>query len=196
MIYETDTFSYRWYTGSAWVGVTPSGTTQSFAGSTEPPGWLFCFGQSLNATTNPQYADLFTAIGTAYGGSGVTAFSVPDLRGRSITGRDNMGGSAASRVTSAISGINAATLGAIGGNQAIAAHTHVTGFGQTSLGETAGMFHRTGNSTFGSGDTGGAGGAGSNIKTVNSTSGNPSITSSSGTGNMPPTIILNYIIKI
>jgi len=173
----------------------PAGIIVPSATIVEPSGWLFCYGQTLNSISNATYARLFSAIGTTYGGSGASSFVVPDLRGRAPFGKDNMGGSTAGRVTIAVSGINAATLGGIGGNQAIAAHTHVTGFGQTSLGETAGMYHRTGNSTFASGDTGGAGGAGSNIKTVNSTSGNPNIASSSGTGNMPPAIILNYLIK-
>jgi microcystin-dependent protein len=173
--------------------MTPSGTTQSFAGSTEPPGWLFCFGQSLNATTNPIYADLFSAIGTTYGGSGVTAFSLPDLRGRSITGRDNMGGTAASRVTNSgtnNSGIAGSTLGAVGGDQRMHQHTHTQNSHSHSYsrGINIGFQHTPGSSTayFHTYDT-------------PQTGGTTATNQNTGTGtaqNMPPTIILNYIIKI
>lgn len=49
---------------------------------------------------------------------------LPDLRGRQWLGKDNMGGSAANRVTNGTSSINGATLGAVGGNQAMHQHKH------------------------------------------------------------------------
>jgi microcystin-dependent protein len=116
MIYDDTTESFLWYTGSAWVGVTPAGTVNPYAGSSAPPGWLFCYGQTLDSTTNPEYADLFTAIGTTYGGSGASSFIVPDLRGRLAAGLDNMGGSAANRLTSSVLSASN-TLGAAGGAQ-------------------------------------------------------------------------------
>lgn len=58
----------------------------------EPTGWLYCDGGSHSTST---YADLFAAIGYTYGGSG-SSFSVPDFRGRSPAGLDNLGGSSAS----------------------------------------------------------------------------------------------------
>ena len=47
-------------------------------GSTSvPSGWLLCNGQAVSRTT---YADLFTAIGTAFGGGdGSTTFNLPNL---------------------------------------------------------------------------------------------------------------------
>lgn len=94
------------------------GTLLAFAGSSTPTGYLLCYGQAVSRTT---YADLFTAIGTTYGvGDGSTTFNVPDLRGRALAGLDNMGGSAASRLTSIGSGT---TLGAAGGAQT---HTLIT----------------------------------------------------------------------
>lgn len=57
-------------------------------------------------------------------GDGATTFNVVDRRGRAGFGRDNMGGTAASRVTSAISGVNAARLGASGGDQRMHQHNH------------------------------------------------------------------------
>ena len=75
----------------------PSGMLAPFAGTSAPSGWFLCYGQAVSRTT---YAALFTAIGTTYGtGDGTTTFNLPDLRGRTIAGVDDMGGSAASRLT-------------------------------------------------------------------------------------------------
>ena len=75
------------YARSASNGV-PVGTIVPFAGpdTNIPSGWLLCNGAVLNATSNPQYAQLFAAIGTSWGGSGVTSFNVPDLRGMFLRG--------------------------------------------------------------------------------------------------------------
>ena len=82
------------------AGITtyvPSGVIWAYGGATPPSGWFMCFGQAVSRTT---YADLFTAISTAYGvGDSSTTFNVPDLRGRFGLGKDNMGGSSANRVT-------------------------------------------------------------------------------------------------
>lgn len=70
-----------------------TGTVLPFAGSAAPSGWLLCYGQAVSRAT---YANLFAAIGTAFGvGDGSTTFNVPDLRGRVPAGLDNMGGAAA-----------------------------------------------------------------------------------------------------
>lgn len=96
-----------------WAGMT--GTVLDFAGTTAPSGWLLCFGQAVSRTT---YANLFAAIGTTYGvGDGSTTFNLPDCRGRATAGKDNMGGTAASRLTTAGAAIDGATLGAAGGTQ-------------------------------------------------------------------------------
>lgn len=62
----------------------PAGIVTSFAGSIAPSGWLICDG-TLKSTT--AYADLFTAIGYTYGGSG-SQFGVPNLKGRVPVGLD------------------------------------------------------------------------------------------------------------
>ena len=77
-------------------------------------GWLVCNGAPVSRVT---YATLFAVIGTTWGvGDGSTTFNLPDLRGTVPAGADNMGGSAASRITSASIG-TAAILGARGGVQ-------------------------------------------------------------------------------
>jgi microcystin-dependent protein len=115
-----------------------TGEQKAYSGpaSAIPPGWLLCTGAPVSRST---YATLFAVIQTAYGaGDGSTTFNLPDKRGRVSAGADNMGGTAANRVTTASIGI-AATLGVSGGSElaqtdtltvADAGHMHgiVTGF--------------------------------------------------------------------
>lgn len=161
------------------VELVPIGTVLDFAGATLPSGYLWCAGQNVSRTT---YASLFAAIGTTHGpGDGSTTFGVPDLRGRATFGKDDMGGSAANRVTNAVSGIDGVTLGDAGGLQAftpttakMASHAH----GQwNSVGNHADYV--SGQTSAGTNATGGS-------------------TGSTGDGNdqeiMPPAMILNKII--
>jgi microcystin-dependent protein len=170
--------------GTAGASGMPAGSISAFAGSAAPTGWLLCFGQAVSRTT---YADLFSAISTTYGsGDGSTTFNLPDLRGRVAVGKDNMGGTAANRMTSSGSGIDGTSLGSNGGSQThtlttaqLAAHTHgIPGSDQSMSGNPTAPYV-------------------SNL-VYNSSSGQP--TDSAGGGqahqNTQPSIILNYIIKI
>lgn len=77
-----------------------------------PNQWYLAYGQAVSRTT---YAAAFTIIGTAFGaGDGSTTFNLPDLRGRATYGIDNMGGTAANRVTAGVCGIAGGTLGTAG----------------------------------------------------------------------------------
>jgi len=63
-------------------GVTvqsPIGIVTPFAGTTAPTGWLFCDGSSIS---NVNYPDLWAVIGTTYGGTNETNFYLPDMRRR------------------------------------------------------------------------------------------------------------------
>jgi microcystin-dependent protein len=51
-----------------------------------PGDWMPCHGQLLSVN---QYQQLFSLLGTTYGGNGQTTFALPDLRGRTAVG---MGG--------------------------------------------------------------------------------------------------------
>lgn len=156
----------------------PSGAVIPYAGTTEPTGWLFCFGQAVSRTT---YGALFTAISTTYGaGDGSTTFNLPDLRGRVVAGQDDMGGTSANRLTNQSGGLNGDTLGATGGSEThtlstaeLASHTHTYDKGSAAGSAAAGSTSYT---TFSSVNTGSAG-------------------SGSAHNNVQPTIILNYIIK-
>ena len=110
------------------AGAVPVGVVNPFAGATAPSGWLLCYGQAVSRT---QYPVLFTTLSTTYGsGDGSTTFNIPDMRGRAVAGKDDMGGTAASRLTSTV--LTASnTLGATGGTQThtmtsaeMPSHTH------------------------------------------------------------------------
>jgi microcystin-dependent protein len=66
------------------------------------------------------YASLFALVGETYGaGDGINTFGKPDLRGRTIFGLDNMGGIAANRITLSGSGIDATIIGETGGTETV-----------------------------------------------------------------------------
>jgi len=95
----------------------PVGAVMDYAGQTAPTGWLLCYGQAVSRTT---YAALYALLGGAFGnGDGTTTFNVPDLRGRVAAGSDNMGGSAANRLTTAVF-TSGSVFSAVGGAQTIA----------------------------------------------------------------------------
>jgi microcystin-dependent protein len=97
-------------------GAVPIGTVVDFAGLTAPAGWAFCYGQAVSRTT---YAAAFAVLGTANGaGDGSTTFNLPDLRGRVVAGKDDMGGVSADRLTSELFDADATTFGRALGNQA------------------------------------------------------------------------------
>jgi microcystin-dependent protein len=105
----------------------PLGGGLPFIGTTAPnSSFVFPYGQAISRTT---YSALFSLVSTTYGsGDGSTTFNIPDFRGRVLAGKDDMGGSAAGRLTSsyfgASSGQAGTTLGAVGGGES---HTLSTG---------------------------------------------------------------------
>lgn len=167
------------------AGIVP-GVLMPYAGSSEPSGWLFCYGQSLSTST---YADLFAAVGYTYGGSGAS-FNVPDLRGRTIAGQDDMGGISANRLTSPINGD---TLGAAGGAES---HTLSTSEMPAHTHDVGGRMRRDGG-----GSPGGWFPHGSSFGTWRDVDGTHLDLTAESTGgggahnNVQPTIVLNYIIK-
>lgn len=96
--------------------VVPIGTVLDYSGTTAPnSSFVLCYGQAISRTT---YSVLFGLTSTTFGvGDGSTTFNVPDLRGRVIAGKDDMGGSSANRLTNADDGLNGDTLGATGGGE-------------------------------------------------------------------------------
>lgn len=154
----------------------PAGSISPYAGAVAPDGWLLMYGQAVSRAT---YGALFLAIGTVYGaGDGSTTFNLPDARGRTLFGKDNMGGVAANRATTGNGGLNGVTLGAVGGAEAVTLsaaqmpnHGHGGGYAPSVNLSTGGVV-----AYGGGGSTGAAGSSGAHP-------------------NIPPSIIVNYIIK-
>lgn len=97
----------------------PLGGGMLYFGTTAPnSSFALPFGQAISRAT---YANLFNNVtSTFYGvGDGSTTFNLPDLRGRVPAGADNMGGTAANRLTSA-SGMGSGLISQVGG-----AETHI-----------------------------------------------------------------------
>lgn len=183
-----------------------TGTIVPYGGDSAPTDWLLCFGQAVSRTT---YAALFAVLGTTYGsGDGSTTFNLPDLRGRVPGGKDNMGGTAANRLTSAGAGVDGATLGASGGAQThtltsaqMPAHSHA-GSTASAGAHQHGYTAPSGSFRVGSGDsetpdrtvlpgaaTTDSNGAHTHTLSISNTGGD------GAHNNTQPTIILNYIIK-
>jgi microcystin-dependent protein len=181
----------------------PSGSIIAYAGSAAPTAWLLCNGSSI---LRASYPNLFTAIGTTYGSADGSHFTLPDLTGRIIAGKE----ASASRLTFAVSGIDGGTLGAVGGvesrtiTQGYLPNVTLTttiGSGQGSHGHAGSTVALQSNlSGTGSGAaTQGGGSTGLSIAaaTLPAMSGTTPL---GGSGvalpTAQPTIVLNYIIKI
>lgn len=120
----------------------PPGTVLDYSGDALPAGFLWPDGGCESSSTYPALSALY---GTRYGTCPAGQFRKPDLRGRAVAGRDNMGGAAANRLTAASLSPDGVTLGASGGAQtqtlAIAnlpAHGH--GAGTLTLNSLGGTF--------------------------------------------------------
>jgi microcystin-dependent protein len=198
-----------WYLHNFHVNpyVVPLGGMLDYTGSTAPnSAFVLPYGQAISRTT---YSAYFTLVSTTYGvGDGSTTFNVPDLRGRVVAGKDDMGGSSANRLTDADDGLNGDTLGDTGGGETqTLAQTNLPNVnftvasGQTVSGTVT--ITSRGAGTSGSGLTS-LGLSGSNQETVTGTfSGtvtNTGTAASGGSGTafgvIQPTIILNKILRI
>jgi microcystin-dependent protein len=76
--------------------------------------------------TSSIYPALNERLGSTFGGNGVSTFGVPDERNRMRMPVDtNTNGGFTNRITLVSCGISGTTMGAAGGDQRLAAHTHV-----------------------------------------------------------------------
>lgn len=84
-----DDYSKEW---TAWEQlvtasmVAPIGSIVIWSAATAPTGWMLCRHQAISRT---EYSELFSLIGTQYGGGdGSTTFNLPGLNGRIPVGQD------------------------------------------------------------------------------------------------------------
>lgn len=180
----------------------PLGTSIDYWGTTAPSShFVLAYGQAISRTT---YATLFSLFSTTYGtGDGSTTFNIPDLRGRVVAGLDNMGGSAASRLTDATSGFGD-SLGEAGGAQS---RTLVTanlppytpsGSVSTSI---SGQSGKTVGSSFGTVQSGNTvtavlGGEFMNLSASSSFTGTAQGGTSTPVVTVQPTIVANKLLRI
>ena len=188
--------------GDILARITPVGAIIPWPGTTAPAGWLLCYGQAVSRST---YAELYAAIGTTYGtGDGSTTFNLPDYRGRVPFGKDNMGGSAAGRLTSTY-GPDGTTLGSVGGAQSVTltsgqipSHNHSASVSdpghshQQTVTADGGLTGSTTGGGFSAYAFDGAQSTGASVTGISVTIGN---TGGGGAhANVPPAIVQNYII--
>lgn len=181
----------------------PLGGVLDYTGSTAPnSSFVLAYGQAISRTT---YASYFSMVSTAFGvGDGSTTFNVPDLRGRVIAGKDDMGGSSAARLSTAMT---STTLGASGGAQTFTLTTAnlppYTPAGTNGSGSSVFNFN-TSNANW-------SGGANATVTNITTSGGGSSVTAqfvnptftgtAQGGTSTPfslaqPTFILNKILRI
>ena len=201
--------------------IIPTGIIEMFAGSVAPIGWLICDGSIVSRVA---FSDLFKVIGTTYGvGNSNSTFTLPDMRGRLPIGVGS-GSSLTTRTLAATFGAETATLAetnlpshthtaTVGTESVNHTHTGTSGGESTNhnhyFSHTAGtsgsygLFDSATASSSGQPNTGGIQQNHTHATTTGTESANHthSVTNSntgSGTafGIMPPSIVVNFIIKI
>jgi len=90
-------------------------------GAAQIPSWtLLQYGQAVSRSLYPALAALAASASYPHGsGDGSTTFNIADKRGRISVGKDDMGGTAANRITAALSGAAGTVLGAVCGVEGV-----------------------------------------------------------------------------
>ena len=110
----------------ALIMTVPIGMTLEWDyGAAAIPSWsLLQYGQAVSRTLYSALHALASAASYPHGsGDGSTTFNIADKRGRVSAGKDDMGGTAASRITAALSGAAGTLLGAVCGVEGISLST-------------------------------------------------------------------------
>lgn len=213
-----DKIELRWTSAGVNAVTEPTGVVKDYIGANAPSGYVLLSGRTIgdasssateraNADTATLYALLWdnmtnteAPVSSGRGANAAADFAahktitLPDARGRVIAGKDNMGGTTASRLTSGGSGITGTTLGTSGGGEthtlttaqlAIHNHTVLGTSGLATLWDAVGVAAQIGGFAGGDGVTGARGSA---------SGGNNG--SGAAHQNTQPTLVLNKIIKL
>jgi microcystin-dependent protein len=109
------------------TALNPAGAIIAFGGTNVPNGYLLCDGSAVSRVT---YANLFAAIGTAWGsGDGSTTFNLPMTRGVFLRGVDGGQGQDPDTTSRTVLNAGGNSGDAVGSYQAdqFAAHNHIEG---------------------------------------------------------------------
>lgn len=190
-----------------------TGVVKDYIGTSAPSGYVFLSGRTIgdassgateraNADTSALFTLLWNSMANTEaavsGGRGASAaadfaahktITLPDARGRVIAGKDNMGGTTASRITSGGSGITGTTLGTAGGAESVTLTAAQSGLPSHGHSISATYVVSGGTALLGSG------GGTQDLGTPSVGSAGPS-SASSAHQNTQPTLVLNKIIKL
>lgn len=122
-------------TNMDFVNMADPGTAYDLHGATAMPSWMTACSvlpylvKDGTVYNNSAYPALASILGTTFGGTPSLTFAVPDELARARVGYDTKG---TNRLTTAVSGVNGATMASAGGDQNLSQHTHgVTDPGHT-----------------------------------------------------------------
>ncbi len=164
----------------------PVGAVIQFAGSTAPSGWLLCDGDTI---LRSEYPNLYNVINTTYGSTNTTDFILPDLRQRFPLGKKGA----------------STPLGELGGQEYVTldttqvpSHNHLFRIRNNS---NTGVVFLTAETALGDGAL--ISGFSmiyypNNVSSILTAIASNAITSTGGGqahNNMPPYLVINYIIK-
>jgi len=168
------------YPEPAALAAVPPGAATMYAGAAAPAGWLLCDGTAVSRTA---YANLFNAIGTAYGtGDGSTTFNVPDLRGRVPLGVGT-GTGLTNRVRAATGGAQDAVVASHSHSHAHTASSGTVSADHTHSGTTAGEAQLHSHGINVQWDVSQIGGAGAQVRVRDVGGANGQAGQAAGTGN-------------
>ncbi|WP_271612932.1 tail fiber protein [Bradyrhizobium sp. CCBAU 21362] len=198
-------------TGARWIGELVPFTGVSAA----PALTVFPYGQTLSRTTYAAlwaFAQTEIAAGNTFynNGNGSTTFGIGDMRGVVLAALDNMGGTAAGRLTSTFFGANPTILGTRGGLESntltptqMPSHFHAANIFDPGHSHTytrrGGVLHQDGTNalTVAIQDISDTTSVATTGVRVNSSNGLDTTYSAGGNGahaNVQPTMVCNYVL--
>lgn len=124
-LYYCDDTGFSSYGGGLSGGDSfPIGAIVPFSSDTIPANWILCDGRAVSRT---EYSGLFNVLGTKFGtGDGSTTFCVPNLKGRTVVGKQP-------------TDPDFKNVGQTGGSKFIQDHWHGYSYGSSAGGDGSGL---------------------------------------------------------
>jgi len=161
--------------------IPPAGTITMYAGSKAPTGWLICDGSLLQ--NSEKYGKLYAVIGTTFtgneSGAGANKFRIPDMQGKVAVGTGS-----------------GRSVGAVGGAEEVTLKlTQIPPHRHAFLGGSVTINDGPGNDGGFKNDNNGTHYKYTDIQFANINGTTQLAKAATAHNNMPPYIVLNYIIK-